>query len=75
MIAQMISEWFNTIGHEWKTTGGYIEPSEEDVTKVLDNAAGRLYDSPVGTRLETGGLIIEKREYGFDVYCYLGNYI
>lgn len=74
MIADMIASTFERIGHRWKTTEGYVQPSEEDVDQVLDEAAKRLYDCGIGDRFETGGLIIEKRPHGHDVWVYLGNY-
>jgi hypothetical protein len=51
-----------------------LTPEEDDVQIVLDKAAELLYDEDLHSRLETGGLIIEKTESGHDVYVYVGNY-
>lgn len=75
MIEYLVSKLFDELGHEWKIGDSLQVPTEDDVRRVLDKAVETLYDRDVGTRLETGGLIIEKREHGFEVYCYLGNYI
>lgn len=74
MIAQIVSDVLTRIGHTWKAGGSLITPQPEDVSEVLDEAARVLYDSDTGTRLETGGLIIEKRPSGHDVFVYVGNY-
>lgn len=76
MLEEFIAEALNRAGHQWKTDQGYIQPTADDVRKVLDNAVPHLYDEDKFTRLETGGLIIEKNELGsFDVYVHVGNYI
>ena len=74
MIGELVNEVFERIGHEWKIGNSYAVPTEDDVEKVLDMAASKLYDAAEGTRLEVGGLIIEKRPSGFDVFIYTGNY-
>lgn len=74
MIAEIVSEVFERIGHQWRLDTGYTNPSENDVEKLLDEAAVKLYDGSVGDRLEAGGLIIEKANKGHDVYVYVGNY-
>lgn len=74
MINTIIADVFSRIGHTWKLDSGFIEPDEDDVEQMLDAAANRLYDGVVGDRFETGGLIIEKADQGFDVYVYVGNY-
>ena len=74
MIEDMVSEIFERIGHMWRTTLTFIQPSAEDVRAVLDEAAVRLYDDDVATQFQTGGLIIEKAPTGYDVYVYVGNY-
>lgn len=83
MIAETIAQVLKKIGHTWKmvnepgwVTSGpkFYTPDEDDVQRVLDSAAKRLYDEPVGARLTTGGLIIEKAEDGYDAYVFVGNY-
>lgn len=74
MIAQIVSEVFERIGHVWRHDTGYFVPTEDDVTKVLDSAAATLYDRDTADRFETGGLIIEKTNHGHDVYVYVGSY-
>ena len=74
MISMMVADIFDKIAHRWNTDRGLVVVEEDDVTKVLDHAAKRLYDGEVGDRIHVGGLIIEKRESGHDVYVYVGNY-
>ena len=74
MIVQMIVETFERIGHTWLVGGKDVQPTEDDVQRTLDAAVKRLYNEPVGYRLHVGGLIVEKRPHGHDVWVYLGNY-
>lgn len=74
MIYELISDVLSKIGHMWKLNTGYIQPDEDDVRKLLDEAATKLYDGEPGDRLEAGGLIIEKDRDGYDVYVYVGRY-
>jgi len=74
MIEMMVTDTFDKIGHRWNTDQGLVRVDDDDVTRVLDHAAKVLYNEPVGTRLSIGGLIIEKRATGHDIYVYLGNY-
>ena len=74
MIAQIVSEVFERIGHTWRRDGGYVVPDEIDVSHMLDTAAAALYDRDVTDRYEVGGLIIEKTPSGHDVFVYVGNY-
>ena len=76
MLEELIAEALDRAGHQWKTSQGYIQPTAEDVKIVLDNAVKELYDREAWTRLETGGLIIDKDADGsFRVSVYLGSYI
>lgn len=76
MLEEQIAEALALTGHQWKTSKGYISPTAEDIKIVLDNAAKELYDREAWTRLETGGLIIDKDADGsFRVSVYLGSYI
>lgn len=74
MIAEIVTETFQKIGHAWKVGGTLVAPTEDDVLKVLDHAVSVLYDGDIGDRLEAGGLIIEKTSNGHDIYVYIGNY-
>lgn len=76
MIADEIADMFERMGYPWFINGGkdLHTPSGEDVQRVLDTAAAKLYDGVVGDRLEVAGLIIEKAERGYNVYAYVGNY-
>lgn len=74
MIEDLVARIFERIGHLWAVGGVPHKVTEDDVLKVLDEAAAVLYDSPIDTRLETGGLIIDKQSDGFDVFVYVGRY-
>lgn len=74
MIQFLTNYVFHAIGHTWNIGGKHLVPTEEDVTVVLDKAAALLYDKEVGQRVEVGGLIVEKRPVGHEVYAYLGSY-
>lgn len=74
MIEAIVSDVFDKTGQTWKVDGQPHQPTEDDVLKVLDAAAAKLYDEPVGSRLETGGMLIEKMPQGHAVYVYCGEY-
>lgn len=74
MIPYLVHYLFSSIGKTWNIGGKHIVPEEEDVTKVLDTIASKLYDGVAGDRIEVGGLIVEKNVLGYDVYAYLGSY-
>lgn len=74
MIVDMIVEVFERIGHTWTVGGKTVQPTADDVEKTLDAAVKSLYTRPVDQQFEVGGLIIEKRPEGHDVWVYLGNY-
>lgn len=74
MINSLVAEILERIGHPWMLDTGVIQPDEDDVEKLLDEAVVKLYDGAVGDRLEAGGLIIDKANKGYDVYVYVGNY-
>ena len=59
---------------QWNTEQGLIDPTEDDLELVLDNMARMLYGEPVGTQLTVGGLMMEKRPLGHDLYVFAGNY-
>lgn len=77
MIEQLVSDIFRRIGHMWTLDTGFIQPTEEDVRQVLDEAAKHLYDGAEGDQLETGGLIIERlneKNQMKSVYVWVGDY-
>lgn len=74
MIPYLVHYVFASIGKTWNIGGKHVVPEEEDVTKVLDIAASKLYDGGAGDKLEVGGLIVERTSLGYDVYAYLGSY-
>lgn len=70
-----IAEVFEKNGWKWSIQNkGYIVPTEEDVEAALDEAARILYNEPVGSSIEVGRLIIQKKHRGHDVYVYVGPY-
>jgi hypothetical protein len=74
MIVDWIVEQFERIGHTWTVGGKTVQPTADDVQKTLDEAVRMLYTRPSGQQLEVGGIIVEKRPHGHDVWVYLGNY-
>lgn len=74
MLEDMIAEALDNAGRKWRVDGELIQPTAADVRQMLDWAASELYTHDVGTRLETGGLIIEKTTQGFDVFVIAGFY-
>src|SRR3954462_8914068 len=55
--------------HIWRLTNGYeLRPEAKDVRKVLDTAAGMLYDGKGGYQVIIAGLLIYKTKTGYDVY-------
>lgn len=75
MLEKRISTILDEQDFTWKVKDGYIYPNEEDITAALDEAARVLEPEGPGTRLEVGGLIIEKTYKGFDVYVFAGSYV
>lgn len=74
MIAELITEILMRTGQTWKIGNKNLQPQEDEVEIVLDEAVKKLYDEDLGARFEMGGLIIEKRSGGYDAYCYVGSY-
>lgn len=74
MINDIIADLFEKIGHTWRIGGKFIQPNTDHVEKVLDNAAAAMYDSNIGDRFESGGLIVEKTATGYTVYALVGHY-
>lgn len=72
MLEDMIAEALERAGIQWKSGDKMIQPTAADVRQVLDAAASRLYSEDVGTRLETGGIVVDKTATGFDVFVYSG---
>jgi hypothetical protein len=65
---------FAFTGRTWKIGGKHLPPTENDVQKVLDEAAKTLYAKKTGSTFTMGGLHIEKTGSGHDVYVHVGTY-
>jgi len=76
MVINLIRHVFSMTGHQWRIGGVLRSPTEDDIRMGLDEAVGVLYSDEyaVGDTLLTGGLIIEKRPEGYDVYVRVGTY-
>lgn len=76
MLIHLIKHIFMRTGHQWRIGGTLQDPTEADIRATLDEAASHLYSDEyeVGATFMTGGLIIEKRPQGFDVYVHVGEY-
>jgi hypothetical protein len=76
MIEELAVEVLKKMKRTWKVDGNQIEPTEEDVSIVLDKAAEELVNQPDIDVLTVGGLKIERNDRGrFDVYVHIGEYI
>ena len=70
-----IAKWLDEVGRTWRLDSQSVyTPDADDVRAALDAAAGKLYSEPVGARLTSAGLIVEKLDHGFDVYVHAGIY-
>lgn len=75
MIEELIAYVLKRRGHHWMVGGKPVQPTEEDVQTVLDEAAKTLYTMEPGTTFETGGIKVEKTARGHDIYVYVGHYL
>lgn len=76
MVEEEIARIFRKNGWTWNLKGkSSVVPDEDDITAALDEAARLLYDEPVGTQLEVGRLVIQKKHHGHDVYLFVGEYL
>lgn len=73
-LVEEIQALFLEYGYMWNIGGKLLVPTTDDIKKVLDTAAGRLYGSSVGSNIVVGHLVIEKVEHGFDVYVHIGEF-
>jgi len=73
-MIKLILNAFRLNGRTWTIGGKPVEPTENDVRKVLDEAAKTLYAKKTGTTFTMGGLHIEKAGSGYDVYVHVGTY-
>lgn len=74
-LTDEIARMFRKNGWTWSIMGkGSVVPDEDDIDAALDEAARVLYNHPVGTSLEVGRLIIQKKDRGHDVYLFVGEY-
>ena len=74
MLESELADHFERNEWTWKLDNKDIVPREEDFLEALDKAAERLYDSPDGTQMEVGRLIIQKQGDRFYVYALFGTY-
>jgi hypothetical protein len=76
LIVRIILGIFRQTGRTWNIGGKPVQPSEDDVRKVLDQAAKTLYSRDVGG-FTMGGLHVERNDANpkeFDVYVHVGTY-
>lgn len=74
MLSKQIADHLKTQGYTWKIAGRDQHPTDSDLEKVLDKAAGVLYDGSIGDRIDVGHLIIERTHGGYRVYVEIGEY-
>ena len=74
-VEEQVATVFDWNYRTWKVDGreGH-RPTQRDIEQTLDQAVKTLYDSPVGTTLEVGGLVIIKRTDTLDVFVHVGEY-
>ena len=63
---------FYTQNTRWKVDGKFVEPTEDDIGKVLDRLAEAVYDGEENTQAQTGGILVKKQDGHVDVYLHLG---
>lgn len=73
-LIEDLEELFERNGYQWLVKGGQVVPDRYDFELFLEQAVKTLATEPVGTRLTSGRLIIEKTEYGHEVYALMGVY-
>jgi hypothetical protein len=75
-LASDLAETFERKGYTWRiqTDDGprYLQPDAEDMQKVLDTAADRLYTEKEPAQLEVGRLVFRKNEGRIEVYPLYG---
>lgn len=75
-LAQEIEQFFAKKGYSWRiqTDDGprYIDPDDEDIQRVLDMAAERLYNEKEPAQLEVGRLTFKKAEGRIEVSALFG---
>lgn len=75
-VTDEIARIFRKNGWTWNIKDkSSIVPDEDDIEAALDEAARVLYNEPVGTQLEVGRLIVQKKHNGHDVYIFVGEYV
>lgn len=76
MLTEIVATIFRKLGHTWVLDNDkVIVPDSQDIERFFDEAVKHLWTEPVGTRLTSGSMIIEKApEDHYDVYVYVGNY-
>ena len=76
MIERDLAAIAEMLGHEITLSNGrIIIPGEDEYERILDKAAGDLYNERVGARMNVTHLIVEKRPNNMHgVYIYVGDY-
>jgi hypothetical protein len=74
MIEELIERIYKERQHKWKIDNKMVVPTENDIMLALDEVARLLHTEEPGTRLDIGGLIVDKTYRGHDVYVYVGSY-
>ena len=74
MLLTRIKKILDDAGRRWLIGGKLQPPTEDDIERVLDSAAVKLFNGVDGDRLEAGGLIIEKKAKGHIIYVMVGSY-
>lgn len=75
MIEERIARLLREQNFTWSLDTGFVSPTIQDVSTVLDEAAATLKDEPEGSILEIGGVLVIKKHSGYDTYCFTGPYI
>lgn len=72
---RLLHKIFRVLDYEWKLDDGrVIVPTEEDLQEGVDKAMKVLYDEPVPSQAEFGGLIVRRKaDNKFDIYLKIGN--
>lgn len=74
-LTERLASLFDMLAHTWALKDGkQIIPTSNDMSLFMDEAVRNLHDEPVGTRLTSGRLIVEKLDTGYDIYVHVGEF-
>lgn len=73
-IARMLEKFFQILDYQWRLNNGNIfDPMAKDLQEGIDKAIEALYDEPVPSQAEFGGLIVRRSaDTQFEVYLKIG---